>query len=145
MLKSTDLAAQLLSQRSSKADLQSILDSLWDRFEGADGIAEAVKENYDKASSPNAKLNMLTELLRQIGMVENRRKTSAKSSDPDLPIEEAGPALIALMKEAFGGTLPPGFSAGPVAGGDQSGEPAERASDAAAGTEGTTGTGRSDP
>jgi hypothetical protein len=80
-----------MSKRMAKADLGAVLDALWDKFGGAEGLAQASFEQYDAAKDgSSAKLNMIRTLIEQIGELTARQaKGSAALAEVEDPADMA--------------------------------------------------------
>lgn len=85
------IVKNLMSQRMAKADQGAILDALWEKFGGAEGIASAAYEQYEVAKDgSSAKLQLVRTLIEQIGeMTARQSKGSVALAEIEDPADLA--------------------------------------------------------
>lgn len=98
MAKGVDLVGMLLSAKNSKADMGALLDAIWDRFGGAKGLSDEAYVQYDAAKNgSSAKLNMLSTIFHEVGVMQARSAKEA-SAQPQIDNPEE---LMAVVQHAM--------------------------------------------
>lgn len=97
MSNAVNFVNSLVAKKTTEANLDAVLDALWQRFGGAEGIAAAAKEQFDIAKDGSAaKLNMLKMMVEQVGELASRKSKAATSELEAEDMED----VVALVQQA---------------------------------------------